>query len=312
MGEAHVTYGTGPWAASGDAVVVDIGGSSVRMALTGRPDDVRELVVFDRAALDNDLTPVFDQLRDWAVRSLNRVVVAVPGVVDYTTSTLRFSHAVPRQWRQPLSAPAMAALAGAPAWLVNDVDLAAIAVAGRRTAGRHETVLYLNLGTGVGAAVVDGQVLVRGRHSLELADLHLAASPSAAPAASLMRLASANGVRRVCPQQRADVSDGVHRGCTSGACSTVLDQLAVGVDTLCRLFGVDAVVVGGARGRLPDVVDGLRRRLSHDGEVAVVDVAEPALLGGWYVDTALAPRPVPPAAPVSRTPKSPRDGGRQQ
>ncbi|MFJ1461663.1 ROK family protein [Nocardia sp. N2S4-5] len=281
--------------------MLDIGGSGIRMARVRRPDVIDELIAFPWGELGEELEPVIARLRLWAAEPLDRVVIAVPGVVDYRTSMLHRSHAVPARCREILSGAHVAAVTGAPTWLLNDVDLAAIAAAGRRETAAGETLLYLNLGTGVGAAVIDEQVLIRGHHSFELADLRIGST-------DLMRAASARGVRRQCPAAAGLGGAGEHSRCARDACEVVLDRLAAATATACRVFGVNVVVLGGARGRLPAVTAGLQDRLGDAHldlgatgrpEVVRADVPNPALLGAWYVETALAPPPVTPIVPGS-------------
>lgn len=282
---------------SGSALVLEFGATWVRLARCGPEPSLRNVVRFKIRDLKGDLAPVLETVRMWSMVAPQFVVVAVPGVVDYDDGRVVRSFVLPRAWWSSLSADGMSDLVGSPAWLTNDVDLAAIAVANLQPGATARTMLYVNLGTGLGAAVVDRGRLVRGRHSLELADLHLGSAKGMPRSRdNLMEFLSAKGIDAECPAQRAgesksSVPTNDHSHCREGVCHLGLLHLGIGLNTLCDMFSADSIVVGGPRALLPGfeeaVVETLPERVVR--ALQIFRGRDPALLGAWYLGEALCP-----------------------
>ena len=144
----------------------DLGGTWLRVAVV-RPDGT----VSDRQAIptpsdDPDaLARAMGQVLEEPGRAVAGAVVGVPGPVDYVKGEVLEMPNLP-EWAGRISANSLSAELGLPTLLANDADLAALGEH-RYGAGRgSQDMLYVTSSTGVGAGVILGSKLLRGRLSL--------------------------------------------------------------------------------------------------------------------------------------------------
>ncbi len=98
--------------------------------------------------------------------SISHAVVGLPGGVDYENGRLMWAPHLPEGWPNLLSRDELSARLGMPAHIANDADLAAVGEAAFGAGRGTADVAYLTISTGIGAGVVCGGRLVRGRRSL--------------------------------------------------------------------------------------------------------------------------------------------------
>jgi predicted NBD/HSP70 family sugar kinase len=91
------------------------------------------------------------------------VVVGVPGVVESGTGVLRLAENVAGLEGRPFASELQSAL-GQPVTLENDINLAALGEQWQGVARGVDDFVFLSIGTGMGAGLVLGGELHRGRH----------------------------------------------------------------------------------------------------------------------------------------------------
>ncbi|AXE26431.1 sugar kinase [Streptomyces globosus] len=94
---------------------------------------------------------------------LRRAVIALPGSFDRRTGILRHAGHLPDGWQSPALPEELAAALSVPVGYENDVNLAAVAEQRLGAARGHDDFVLLWNGAGLGAAVVLGGRLHRGR-----------------------------------------------------------------------------------------------------------------------------------------------------
>lgn len=91
---------------------------------------------------------------------ISALAVAVPGVIDQHSGHVRLAPAL--GWSDEPVAQKLRAVTGLPVLLENDVNAVALGELLHGAAQGRRNVLYLSLGSGIGAALVIGGVLYRG------------------------------------------------------------------------------------------------------------------------------------------------------
>jgi glucokinase len=217
-------------------------------------------------------------------------VIGLPGGVDYDAGRLLWAPHLPESWPSQLSSAQLTSSLGLQVHVANDADLAAVGeVTFGAGVGRRD-VVFVTVSTGIGAGVVLGGRLVRGRRSLAEVGhtvLDWRAWRSGC-ASTLEELASGSGVARAAHEEGLGDLDAeaVHRARMSGdeAATTVwhdaIAACAAGVQSLVMSFCPDTVIVGGGLGRQPDFFAGVRdvvlaRPARHPEDLVVL----PAALG---------------------------------
>ena len=157
-----------------DAALVlglDLGARFVRGALCDLAGTVRarqdvELTVAAAA----DAVDAIERLRSSMLDAsgldpdrLDGVVVGVPGVVESGTGVLRLAENVAGLEGRPFASELQSAL-GQPVTLENDINLAALGEQWQGVARGVDDFVFLSIGTGMGAGLVLGGELHRGRH----------------------------------------------------------------------------------------------------------------------------------------------------
>ncbi len=182
------------------------------------------------------------------------VVVGIPGPVDYLAGVPLMLPNLP-DWEGHVRASRLEAELGLPVILANDADLAAL---GEYTygAGRPSTdMVYVTVSTGVGAGVVLGGKLVRGRFSLaEIGHTII----DHATGETVETLGSGTALGRLSGEDGASVAARAAKGDTEAARQfhKVAESLAIGVFNLAHLFSPDTAVIGGGMSQAGDLLLG--------------------------------------------------------
>ena len=150
---------------------LDLGARFVRGAVCDLAGEVRarqdvELTVAEVAGAVEAIERLHTSLLETSGLDTNRidgVVVGVPGVVEQGTGLLRLAENVAGLEGRAFASELQNAL-GLPVRLENDVNLAALGEQWRGVARGVDDFVFLSIGTGVGAGVVLGGELHRGRH----------------------------------------------------------------------------------------------------------------------------------------------------
>lgn len=300
-----MTRGTqrGPVSGGRDAGPVvlglDVGGSSVKHLLApaqSSTDAPPTPLARGRDATPKDspvegLAAIVSSLRGDA--DLERVVLAIPGLVDEAAGVVVRSTNIPALDGRPLGSQ-LAAVLGVPVDIINDGHAAAVAEASWGAGAGARDVFVLALGTGIaGAHVMDGRV-VPGAHGSAGELGHITIEPDG-------RLCSCG--RRGCLETIIGApalrSAWVDAGGTGGPeqlmaahaagdpeARAIVERassaLAEAVLTLCALVDPGAIVVGGGLAQAPHHLVTLAER--YVGERATfhrVPPIIPATLGEW-------------------------------
>src|ERR671931_2089620 len=170
---------------------LDLGARFVRGAVCDLNGTVRarqdvELAVADAAEAiptSERLQAVLPASAGLDAELVDSVVVGVPGVPDRGTGVVHLVEKVAGLEGQPFG-PELGNALGVPVTLENDINLAALGEQWQGVAQGVEDFVFLSVGTGMGAGLVLGGELHRGRHGAagEI-DFALAAFDGVAPAA---------------------------------------------------------------------------------------------------------------------------------
>ena len=244
--------------------------------------------------------PAPDALLDLMRRVLDHnaagvAVVGVPGRVIYDSGRLEMAPNLPEGWLEHLTEEEPSASVGLPVSLANDADLAAVGEASFGAGRPYSDVVYMTISTGVGAGVVTGGRVVRGRRSLAelghtVIDVNAAArgEPS-----TLEQLGSGTALARLAEEAglpgdgrevigRATAGDPV----AGAVWERVMDAAAFGAVNAAQAFSPDVIVVGGGVALSSDELLGrMRARLASHGPAGVSVEVLRATLGD---DAALA------------------------
>lgn len=144
---------------------VDIGAHYVRVA-TGDLDGeiVDELLLQLEAPNADQVLAAMDGVRNWlADRPVELAVVGSPGVLDPASGRIRSSPHI-AGWDGALAEAVLGKRLGIPTIVENDVNLAALGELARGAGRGRDSFACLNVGSGLGAGLVLGGRLHRGRH----------------------------------------------------------------------------------------------------------------------------------------------------
>jgi predicted NBD/HSP70 family sugar kinase len=244
-------------------LAVDLGGTQVRAAKVA--DDGAVLTREARPTPVTDPTP--DALLAWIAAQAEgcaSVVFGVPGRVDHGRDRLDVAPNLPPQWG--FDAADLSATLGRPCALANDADLAAVGEAYAGAGQGASDLAFVTLSTGVGAGVLLGGRLVRGRWSSgELGHVVIdrTAWRAGAPA-TVEALASGTALARRAGRPGPAVVEAALAGdpAARDALAEVVEAAALGLRALIYLFSLERVIVGGGLGRTPTVLADLSTALT--------------------------------------------------
>lgn len=154
----------------GRVLGIDLGGSHLRLAvadLDGRIIDQS----WDRTDAGAGPAGIADQiaeagrilLRATSTENLLAVSLATPGVVDVDRGVVVAARNL-RGWRDVPIREMLAQRFSVPATVENDVNAAAIGERWRGSGCGHDTLVFISIGTGIGAGIIIGGQIHRGSH----------------------------------------------------------------------------------------------------------------------------------------------------
>jgi predicted NBD/HSP70 family sugar kinase len=221
---------------------------------------------------------------------LDGAVVGVPGVVD--DGSVHLTHFESLEGRA-LGAE-LGELLDLPVVLENDINLAALGEQWEGVARGVDNFVFLSIGTGLGAGLVLGGELHRGRNGaagevdFAFAGLGSDVDPCASAVAALAeRLEAENGTSLAPPFEPRTIFDAARRG--DGVAQTVVDEtarrIALHIVPIAAVADVELVVLGGGLGTNGDLLLEPVRRLLVDWlpyppRVEVSSLGEAAVLSG--------------------------------
>jgi len=251
---------------------LDLGARFVRGAVCDLAGEVRarqdvELTVAEVAGAVEAIERLHSSLLETSGLDRDRidgVVVGVPGVVEQGTGLLRVAENVAGLEGRAFASELQSAL-GLPVTLENDVNLAALGEQWRGVARGVDDFVFLSIGTGVGAGVVLGGELHRGRHGAagEI-DFALIAFDGVDPAAEKVSELAAQLVGRA--EDPRTVFGAAREGdeAARSVVAEVARRIALHVAPFAAVADVELVVLGGGIGANGDLLlDPVGRQLAE-------------------------------------------------
>jgi predicted NBD/HSP70 family sugar kinase len=241
---------------------LDLGARFVRGAVCDLAGEVRarqdlELTVAEVAGAVEAIERLHSSLLEMSGLDRDRidgVVVGVPGVVEQGTGLLRVAENVAGLEGRAFASELQSAL-GLPVTLENDVNLAALGEQWRGVARGVDDFVFLSIGTGVGAGVVLGGELHRGRHGAagEI-DFALIAFDGVDPAAEKVSELAAELVGRA--EDPRTVFGAAREGdeAARSVVAEVARRIALHVAPFAAVADVELVVLGGGIGANGDLL----------------------------------------------------------
>jgi predicted NBD/HSP70 family sugar kinase len=251
---------------------LDLGARFVRGAVCDLAGEVRarqdvELTVAEVAGAVEAIERLRSSLLETSGLDRNRIdgaVVGVPGVVEQGTGLLRLAENVAGLEGRAFASELQSAL-DLPVRLENDVNLAALGEQWRGVARGVDDFVFLSIGTGVGAGVVLGGELHRGRHGAagEI-DFALIAFDGVDPAAPQVSELAAELVGRADDPR---IIFGAAREGDEGARKVVAEvarRIALHIAPFAAVADIELVVLGGGIGANGDLLlDPVGRQLAE-------------------------------------------------
>jgi predicted NBD/HSP70 family sugar kinase len=262
-------------------LAADVGGTQMRAALVGPRGDVllrRSCATPEHADVPAALIQLIKDVgAERGHGAVSHAVVGLPGGVDYENGRLMWAPHLPEGWPDRLSRGELSAQLGLPTHIANDADLAAVGEAAFGAGAGTTDVAYLTISTGIGAGVVQGGRLLRGKRSLAevghtVIDWH--AWREASPC-TLEELGSGSGLARLAHEAglTARGAQEVEAAAAGGDARAIaiwqgaIAACAVGVSNLVMSFYPSVVVIGGGLGRrngfLGPLLELVRSRPEH-------------------------------------------------
>ena len=247
-------------------MAADIGGTHMRAALVEQSGQISAHRTVGTPAHDEAPAALVGLIRSIidmsGPRSADHAVVGLPGPVNYDAGRLLWAPHLPESWTELLSNDELTNSLGLPVFIANDADLAAVGEATFGAGMGEADVAYLTISTGIGAGILCGGRLMRGRRSLaEVGHTVIdwkawcAGRPN-----TLEQLGSGSGMALAAAE--AGMGDLDARAIAGAACSgdrrardiwsRAVSACAVGVCNLVMSFSPSTVVVGGGIGRQED------------------------------------------------------------
>lgn len=245
-------------------IAVDLGGTHVRAAMVDEAGNVLNRI--RRSTPADDPSPAF--LVDLLIEArgdedCGRAVIGLPGVIDHENEVLVKAPNLPQRWLPMLTDAWLTERSGLAISLANDADLAAVGEAAFGAGRGFRDVVYVTISTGIGAGIVLGDRLMRGRYSggeighTILSRTALAAGEPATvedlgSGTSITRRAQAAGLTFTGAELAAKVREG-HPEATD-IWTKAIESAAAGIVNLCWIVTPQAVVIGGGVGMNGDLV----------------------------------------------------------
>ncbi len=283
-------------------IAIDLGGTHVRAAVVDADGTVVRRV--RRATPHDEPTPSFiaELIGEVAGNDpIRRAVIGVPGVIDYDIEQLIAAPNLPSAWVPMLCDEWLAECTGLEIALANDADLAAVGESNFGAGIDARDVVYVTISTGVGAGIVLGHRLMRGRYSGgEIGHSVIdRARMARGEDGTVEFLGSGTGMARDAraaglDAEGAELAAMVIAGDVTalGVWNSAIEAVAVGVVNLCWVVTPQMVVIGGGVGMNSDLVlPIIKQRVAEFGpsiesiEIVPAKLGDDAALSGaaaWW------------------------------
>ena len=283
-------------------IAVDLGGTHVRAAVVDESGTVLHRI--RRSTPADEPSPAFLVEMMAEVRGdedCTRAVIGLPGVIDHENEILVKAPNLPQRWIPMLTDAWLTERSGLAISLANDADLAAVGEATFGAGRGFRDVVYVTISTGIGAGVVLGDHLMRGRYSGgEIGHTILSRTALAAgQPATVEDLGSGTSITRRAESvglgfSGAELADKVREGHVEASeiWNKAIESAAAGIVNLCWFVTPQAVVIGGGVGMNGDIVLPIISRAIEEhgpgiGKVAVLNagLGDDAALAGaaaWW------------------------------
>ncbi len=255
---------------------VDLGGTTMRAAIVHDDGTIAARCKQPTPSDESCPAALIALMAELPRAGVERVVMGVPGRVDYRRGRLEHAPNLPGGWVDDLNEAGLVETLGCRVLLSNDADLAAVGEA-RYGAGRGVSdIVYLTISTGVGASVVvDGEILSTGRSIGEIGHLVIdRAAAAAGHTATVEDLASGTAINRALAEADFHLGD---RYATDlvGTDPTVdavwqeaMRAAGLAAVALAHLYSPELIVTGGGVGRHGSLVHPwLRDALERHGPI---------------------------------------------
>lgn len=256
-------------------LAADLGGTWLRAAVVTEDGTIVRRAQVRTPTDDPRPTALIEVCRSViAGEAVDSAIIGVPGRVDHARGALEHAPNVPAVWAADLTETRLSAAIGVPVALANDADLAAVGEWAYGAARGFDDVAYITVSTGIGAGVILGGRIVRGRRSIgeighAIIDRQAARRGQPATVETLgSGTALARGGAPLGFADAAEVVAAALRG-DPGARAVfddAIDAISVGIVDLAFLFSPSIVVIGGGVSRIGDLLFGpVRARLHASG-----------------------------------------------
>ena len=193
------------------------------------------------------------------VDTLDSIVIGLPGRIDYGAGKLQRAPNLPSRWTDDLSAAKLGETYGAPVFLANDADLAAVGESYFGAGVPYRDMVYVTISTGMGSGIVFDGNIQHGRcslgeigHTVIALDRLIEDSPATAEelgaGPALDRYAAKLGLE----ERGAQIVSVIRRGGDDRArraWDTTIHAAGTAIVNLAHLFSPEAIVIGGGVGR---------------------------------------------------------------
>lgn len=247
-------------------LALDLGGTLLRVALY---DNDAKLIFRSEHGTAPDNPNLLGAAMTYAMRiakaerqDVKQAIIGVPGWVDYASNAAVTLRNLP-EWGR-IEGSELASKLGLEVILANDADLAALGEHRLGAGVGCDDLVYVTCSTGVGAGVILGGQLVRGKRSItEIGHtvIDWQTGDTVEGIASGTAVAAAAGIPAKEVAARAAAGDAEAQAHFRRAA----DALAVGVLNLAFLFGPERIVIGGGMAEAGDLLLGpVRERFAAE------------------------------------------------
>lgn len=261
---------------SEQVVAIDLGGTNIRAALVQHDGTVVKRIRRPTPTQDPEPTALLEMVEEVSQGSdVDKAVIGLPGVIDHECEELVAAPNLPPSWIPLLSDAWLTRRTGLGVSLANDADLAAVGESFLGAGQPFRDVVYVTISTGVGAGIVLGNRLMRGRYSGgEIGHTVIDRQMALAGADGTVEgLGSGTAMAAALAEAGLDlsgpeVSEAVRSGDPQATSifSAAISAAGLGVVNLCWLVSPQVVVIGGGLGSNDDLVlPILRRLIDHSG-----------------------------------------------
>ncbi len=289
--------------AVGHTVAIDLGGTNVRAARVAADGTIEDRIQRPTPHHHPEPTIILEMMSEvMGLLTPGRAVIGLPGVVNHEDESLAQAPNIPQPWIHSLTEQWFEQRCGYEVSFANDADLAAVGEAAFGAGRGRRDVVYVTISTGIGAGVVVGGTLVRGRLSGgEIGHTVIdATAASRGEPCTVEELGSGTAMNR--EAQRAGFSEQgrefvelVRAGNSEAAevFERVIGAAALGITNLSWLVLPQVVVIGGGLGRNIDLIRPVVDRVlaahgpeaSASIEIMVAGLGDDAALAGaaaWW------------------------------